>query len=222
MEEGSEENQKTLRCKVVVVGNAACGKSALVRMLESGGSHFPQAYNLTPGVSLHFATKAFSPDSETAFKACPAVTSDMLTPASHRNNLPFDHTLQVELFVHDCGGHELFRETTRRGWPGAHAVVVAVDLTEPDALDTCDSWLSEVNSAADRNLPAVLVGTKLDDNERRAIDSADMEAAAERMRCPYFECSALPPGKGIHEPFQRIAQEFGTAYERHLQAHSLG
>lgn len=65
--QGSSARAATLRCKVVVVGEAACGKTALVQMHESGGAHFPQAYKLTAGVNLSEVSEAYSPDGETAF-----------------------------------------------------------------------------------------------------------------------------------------------------------
>lgn len=128
--------------------------------------------------------------------------------------------LQVELFLHDCGGHELFRETMRQHWANAHAAIIVVDLTDKAALQSCEQWLSDVRKAASRNIPAVLVGTKADDEERRAIASADLQSVATRLQCSCFECSALPPGRNIDEPFQKVAQMFADAYEEHLQAHS--
>lgn len=216
----------TLRCKVAVVGDIAAGKSALVQMHQSGGAHYPSTYKLTPGVDLAIATEAYSSDGEESFEV------GFLPVSCSRSNwestlVPFPNgegwgmQVQVELFLNDCSGSELFRDVVTGQFPGSHAVALIVDSTNPSGLESAERWLAEVKKRQKprRNLPlsVVLVATKVDDEDRRALDPGDLEALAEKLGASYFECSALPPGRGIQEPFKKIVEDFTESYLRRLR-----
>mmetsp|Transcript_12319 Transcript_12319/g.42911 ORF Transcript_12319/g.42911 Transcript_12319/m.42911 type:complete len:88 (+) Transcript_12319:86-349(+) len=72
-----------LRCKVIVVGDAGVGKSAIVQMFHSKGSHYPRQYNMTTG--------------------CDFVMKEIKVPES-------DYT--VELHIYDCAGQSVFKDLT--------------------------------------------------------------------------------------------------------------
>lgn len=70
-----------LRCKVVLVGEACVGKTALTQVFSSGGAVFPKSYLMTVGA-------------EFSVKQVPIEGSDTI----------------VELFLFDCAGHSLFNQ----------------------------------------------------------------------------------------------------------------
>lgn len=94
----------TLRAKVLVLGDASVGKTALIRMLESGGSDYPKNYVMTAAVEAH---------------ACSIRTSE---PKA-------GHAKQVELQLLDVPGASIFNQRDDsvaqvRGRVTVHARVV--------------------------------------------------------------------------------------------------
>jgi GTPase SAR1 family protein len=86
----------TLRRKIVVIGDPAVGKSALVHMFASSGTRFPKQYNMTCGVELAHKITLVSP---------PAAESEA----------------NVELYMFDSGGQDIFDEMLPPFWEGALA-----------------------------------------------------------------------------------------------------
>ena len=82
---------RTLRRKVVVLGDPAVGKSALVHMFSSSGTRFPKQYNMTCGVEL-----------------------------AHKLLMVAEGEAAVELYMFDSGGQDLFDEMMPPLWEGEH------------------------------------------------------------------------------------------------------
>ena len=72
-----------LRCKVVVVGDATVGKSALISMFHSGGASYPKQYVMTSWVDFR-VKQVDIPDTSTA----------------------------VELYLFDCAGDPVFNQVS--------------------------------------------------------------------------------------------------------------
>ena len=70
-----------LRCKVVIVGDASVGKTALAQVFHSGGPTFPKNYMMTVGAE--FLTKQ--------------------VPIPNTNAV-------VELYIFDCAGQSIFNQ----------------------------------------------------------------------------------------------------------------
>jgi len=193
-----------LRCKVVVVGDATVGKSALISMFHSGGTTFPKQYLMTAWVD--FRVKQVSiPDSDTA----------------------------VELYLFDCAGQSIFNqiEANNAHYDHASFLMVVYDVTNQASFESCGKWLQQVSksrsassSAQQRaRLPGVVVANKKDlggEVGRRVVSRDKGEAFAEAHGLQYFETSAL---EGDYEaPFRWIAGQFAAKYEDTVAAHAGG
>jgi len=78
---------KVIRTKVIVAGDPAVGKTALVQMFSSSGAKFPKTYQMTCGVE--FCSKQVAiPDTD----------------------------VSVELHIFDTGGQDLFTEMLPSLW----------------------------------------------------------------------------------------------------------
>lgn len=77
----SHKPLSVLRCKVVVVGDACCGKTALTQVFCSGGATYPKNYMMTVGAEL-------------SVRQVP---------------IP-DTSAVVELFLFDCAGQSVFNQ----------------------------------------------------------------------------------------------------------------
>ena len=70
-----------LRCKLVLVGDAAVGKTALSQVFHSGGATFPKNYMMTVGAEF--------------------LTKQVPIP---------DTNAVVELYIFDCAGQSIFNQ----------------------------------------------------------------------------------------------------------------
>jgi len=163
---------------VVVVGDPAVGKSALVQMLSSGGQNFPKQYNMTCGV-----------DFKVKILAVPG-TSDM-----------------VELHLFDMGGQDVFAELGSKFWEGASAVLLVYDVTRQHTLDACGGRYQALLEALQKNaMLGSLVANKADLHDRLVVPRSAGMHLAEQMGLQYFETSAVE-ADGIAAPFEHIAAE---------------
>ncbi|KXZ55047.1 FAP156 protein [Gonium pectorale] len=178
----------TLRCKVAVVGDAAIGKSALVSMFTSKGSKFPKAYTMTSGVEV--------------------VVAPVQIP---------DTTVNVELYLLDTAGSELYKDQISQYWNGVYYAILVFDVSAMETFEACKAWWELLKSARpdrERPLRAVLVANKVDLPPQRHQVRLDMaQEWAANNGLDFFDVSAAPPGKDIEAPFVSIATTFYKNYE---------
>jgi transport family protein 27 len=175
-----------LRCKVVVVGDATVGKSALISMFHSGGQTYPKQYVMTSWVDFR-VKQVDIPDTSTA----------------------------VELYLFDCAGDPVFNQVEENSvqYDQAGFVFVVYDVTREDSFSSCAKWVQGVRKGREdgQRLPGVLVANKVDLEERRVVTSERGREFARENGLAYFETSAL---QGTHEaPFVHVASEFAKKYE---------
>ncbi len=66
------------------------------------------------------------------------------------------------------------------------------DLTDSESLTRVEKWKEEiVNEVGHVDIPGVLIGTKSDLTNRRAVTVEEAERMASTLGCEYFECSAV-------------------------------
>jgi len=169
---------RVLRRKVLVVGDPAVGKSALVSMLTSAGQSFPKQYSMTCGVEFKVKMVSVPGASDT-----------------------------VELHLFDLGGQDVFVEQGRKFWEGASAVVLVYDVTRQHTLEACGGrYQALLEALAVNGLPGVLVANKADLQERLVVPRSAGMHLAEQLGMPYYETSAAE-GDGILPPFEAVATE---------------
>mmetsp|Transcript_40150 Transcript_40150/g.71465 ORF Transcript_40150/g.71465 Transcript_40150/m.71465 type:complete len:225 (-) Transcript_40150:189-863(-) len=180
-----------LRCKVVVVGDACVGKSALTQMFHSGGHTYPKNYIMTIGVD--FCVKQV--------------------------NIP-ESNAAVELYLFDCAGQSIFnqREVNTKMWENTAYVVVMYDVSNRESFRSCAKWLQGVRGArASTPIPGVLIANKADlreggINSRADVTREEGEQFARDAGLAYFETSAAQ-GIQVDAPFEHIAKEYYSKYE---------
>ncbi|XP_033112290.1 intraflagellar transport protein 27 homolog [Anneissia japonica] len=176
-----------LRAKCIIVGNATVGKSALTQVFHSDGSHFPKSYAMTIGVELCVKT-VHIPETNDA----------------------------VELFLYDSAGKETFSDYVHQFWDQPSVTMVVFDVTNPDSFKSCNKWIERVRAAAGQDIPAVLVGNKIDLEGRRNLGSNTAEEYANQKGIRYFECSAKEQ-ENVDAPFYYLANEFYRLYQSKIE-----
>eukprot|EP00428_Durinskia_dybowskii_P078935 CAMPEP_0170355378 /NCGR_PEP_ID=MMETSP0117_2-20130122/612_1 /TAXON_ID=400756 /ORGANISM="Durinskia baltica, Strain CSIRO CS-38" /LENGTH=205 /DNA_ID=CAMNT_0010609415 /DNA_START=68 /DNA_END=685 /DNA_ORIENTATION=+ len=195
--ETSHKTVVILRCKLILVGDACVGKTALTQSFSSGGTTYPKNYLMTIGAE--FNVKQVS--------------------------IP-DTNVVVEIFLYDCAGQSIFNQLdlNTKYYENASAVMVVSSVASRESLLSCSKWVSGVKAAqnSNNNLIGVFVGNKCEFRDgsidsRAEVDLLEAKEMAESMGMPYFETSAAN-NINVEAPFQYIAEEFYRRYEDAIQA----
>ncbi|HUU77779.1 MAG TPA: GTP-binding protein [candidate division Zixibacteria bacterium] len=79
---------------------------------------------------------------------------------------------EVKLMIWDIAGQKSRRKIGLRYLQGASGALLAYDLTNQETFDNLPSWYEDLVSANGRDVPVVIVGTKLDLAQTRQIPLA--------------------------------------------------
>ena len=160
------------------------GKSALVQMFHSKGTHFPKQYQMTTG--------------------CDFVMKEIKLPESGTT---------VELHIYDCAGQAVFKELTCQYWKNANMVMLVYDVTNPDSFQHLGPWLDLVRKKCpEKMLPGVVVANKIDLEERQRVYIPEGQEFAKANNLEFVQVSAQR-NQSVEQPFETICQMFANAYE---------
>eukprot|EP01086_Lenisia_limosa_P001881 TRINITY_DN13914_c0_g1_i1.p1 TRINITY_DN13914_c0_g1~~TRINITY_DN13914_c0_g1_i1.p1 ORF type:complete len:197 (+),score=30.35 TRINITY_DN13914_c0_g1_i1:29-592(+) len=171
-----------LRCKVIIGGDQAVGKSTL----------------LSSFITREKPSKAYSMTTKTEL-----VVKTISIP---------DSDFTVELFIYDSPGSALFTNTIDSDWEGCSMVMLVFDVTLEKSLSGVNRWLEKAISARGLPLiPGVLVGTKTDLDGLRAVKSHTAAELANNLGLTYFETSSYEDDE-VEAPFIYLANAFYTDF----------
>eukprot|EP00037_Helgoeca_nana_P008336 m.74187 g.74187 ORF g.74187 m.74187 type:complete len:187 (-) comp18875_c0_seq1:362-922(-) len=178
-----------LRAKCLVLGDATCGKSALVHSFASDGANFSADYMMTTSTDYMVRTLEI-PDSEDS----------------------------VELHIHASAGRPEFASLAEKQWAEPAMLVLCFDVTNATSFDSLGIWLDKYK-ALRPGFPVrgVLVATKIDLVGQRVVSSEVADAFAEENQLQYFEVSARD-SHNVNEPFRVLADNFYQHYKETCDA----
>merc|ERR1719158_45901 len=107
-----------LRCKIVLLGDSAVGKTSIAKVFQSGESSFPDRYTMTMGID--FVIK--------------------------RVNIP-ETNVVVELYICDCGGFSLCQDLVAPHSETANAVMLVYDVANPESFNNLSRWYDILQQA---------------------------------------------------------------------------
>ncbi|XP_036354813.1 ras-related protein Rab-5A-like [Octopus sinensis] len=162
--------------RLVLLGNAAVGKSSIVLRFVNG---IFQEFN-EPTIGGLFI---------------------LSNPAAFiTQNVTFDDTT-IKYEIWDTAGQERYHSLTPMYYRGAQAAVVVYDLTNEDSFHKAKNWVSNLRSMAGSNIIIALVGNKEDlALEKRSVEYEEYSRAQGLL---FFESSAKT-SKNINEIFIQI------------------
>ena len=97
---------------------------------------------------------------------------------------------RIKLQVWDTAGDERFRTITQAYYRGAHGVIVVYDATKEKTYDNVPYWLEEVKKYASAEATVMLVGSKCDLTEEKAVDYRTAKDFADEREIMLMEMSA--------------------------------
>lgn len=169
--QSSHVNSIILREKVIIVGDAAVGKSSLVQTFLSQGTDVlnNKHYLMTAGANLNVK----------------------------QVHIP-NTNITVDLFLFDIGGQNVFnqREVSSLFWKDCNYIVCVFDVSSRKSFQSCETWIQSIQSTQrpiDEDIPVILVANKIDlRDEKDSIVEVDEEEGvrvAKECQYQYFECS---------------------------------
>ena len=172
------EQQRHLKAKICLVGEAAVGKTSLIRRFVQ--SQFSDYYLTTIGVKV--SKKRL----------------DVRVPEEERPAL-------LEVAVWDVMGQPQFRELLQEAYfAGVSGIIGVADLTRPDTLQALYEWIDRVDRVTSQ-APVVIAGNKADllKNAHFTEVEVEMEALARSFRADWRLTSAKT-GNHVEEVFQLL------------------
>jgi len=119
---------------------------------------------------------------------------------------------EVNLDLWDTAGQERFRSVIPMYYKGAKAIIIVFDITSADSFDGAKSWVKEIESNINSTI-LILVGNKIDLDEKRKISYENAKNFAKMKQIQYFECSAKT-NHGIKEIFYYAAENIPKNEEK--------
>ncbi len=160
--------------KVVVLGEGAVGKTAIVTRFSHG--FFRTDYKTTIG--SQFAVK------------------NIEIPSIHGN------PLTVKLQIWDVAGQSRFQILRPMYYRGSSGGLLVYDVSRRRTFIVLEEWLDELRTAIGKEIPLVLVANKTDLPDRVVAPSEGREFA-DAHGMPYVESSAKT-GEGILDVFEQL------------------
>ena len=120
-------------------------------------------------------------------------------------SLSMDEETGAELTVWDTCGQEKFRAITRQYFKDAHGIVLVYDVNDDNSFRGLSSWLKEIRNNSNKDVSIVLVGNKIDLNDRK-ISKEEANEFAFKNGLIYYETSSKE-GINIDTPFESLAKD---------------
>eukprot|EP01095_Lingulamoeba_sp_RSL-Kostka_P018025 TRINITY_DN96_c0_g1_i1.p1 TRINITY_DN96_c0_g1~~TRINITY_DN96_c0_g1_i1.p1 ORF type:complete len:208 (-),score=68.27 TRINITY_DN96_c0_g1_i1:152-775(-) len=169
-------NRKKVLLKVIILGDTSVGKTSLMNSYVN--KKFTNHYKATIGAD--FLTKEI-------------VIEDRL----------------VTMQIWDTAGQERFQSLGVAFYRGADCCVLVYDVNVVKTFENLDNWrdefLIQAGPSDPENFPFVVVGNKIDRNERVVSTKRAQAWCSSKSEIPYFETSAKDR-INIDQAFQTVAK----------------
>ena len=171
--------------------------------------HKPSQAHSRPADAYDYYFKLIIAGDSGVGKSCMLLrfTDDTYTPhyifTTGKNKTIDINNKKVKLEVWDTMG-QLNKILTNSHYRGAHAYVVAFDITDQVSFGNVKQSIQEIKRYARKDVPILIVGTKSDLVSQRAVETDAARAYAKSIGCHYIETSAKN-GINIDEAFATLA-----------------
>jgi Ras-related protein Rab-1A len=112
---------------------------------------------------------------------------------------------KVLLRIWDTSGQERYRSITQNFYRNANGILFIFDITKKETFDNIKIWLTDSENCEDNKVAKMLIGNKIDLENKRKIDNETIKKFAEKKEMKYFEASAKE-GINIDNIFRELAE----------------
>ena len=121
----------------------------------------------------------------------------------------------IKLQLWDTGGQERFKTITRSYYRGSHGIIMIFDITSRNSFDNIKNWLEEINKYSE-NISTILVGNKIDLDDKRKITYKEANEFAQMYNIKYIEVSAKN-NININNIFEFLSKDLMNEMEKHIK-----
>jgi small GTP-binding protein len=164
--------------KIVLVGDAAVGKTSLIRRFVI--DKFDDKYIVTIGTKTSRKQMEFKYEKQ-------------------------DLAITLTLNIWDIIGQKEMKKLHTLYFKGSEGVIVVCDMTRADTLASVAEWLNGVYECCGK-VPGVMACNKSDLKDEFAITEAQLQATANQFGMKFFHCSAKT-GDNVEGIFNEIGSK---------------
>ncbi len=128
-------------------------------------------------------------------------------PTLGANFLIWDTTIdgkEIRLIIGDSGSQERFHPVLPKYFQGSVIAALIYDITSRESFDRLNYWKDLLLDTLG-DIPIIIVGNKIDLEEKRAVKAEEGEKFASDLKTVYFEVSAKDD-KNLYPVFRKMAE----------------
>ena len=172
--------------KLLLIGNSSVGKSSLLfRFVENVWDD-----NFVPTIGVDFVSYIYN---------------NSLINLQKLKTLEVNGK-KVKLQIWDTAGQERFKNITASYYRGGNGVLVVYDITDRESFDNLNSWLIEIEKNANKNVYKLLIGNKVDLEDKRKVSYQEGKDFATSNGMQFIETSAKTSDK-VYDAFKLLTNE---------------
>lgn len=111
----------------------------------------------------------------------------------------------IKLQFWDTAGEEKYRSMNKLYFQRVQGIILMYDITNKDSFDGLSQWTKLIFENLD-SIPIVLIGNKLDDDERRIVRYEEGKSFADENDFIFYEASALT-GKNVNNSVYSLCEK---------------
>ena len=122
------------------------------------------------------------------------------------------NNMNIKYQVWDTAGQERFRTIISSYYKGAHGILLVYDITLKESFESLNDWLNEIKKNTSKNIVKVLIGNKIDLNDKRIISFDEAKEFADNNNMKYIETSAKT-ATNVDQAFGLIGVELMKSFK---------
>ena len=113
---------------------------------------------------------------------------------------------EIKIEIWDTAGQERFRNIAKSYFQSSNGFLLVYDITQKSSFEKLDYWNEQINLNAPKDTKYILIGNKIDLENKREVQKVDGENFAKKNNIQFYETSAKD-GTNVNYVFELLAKE---------------